>query len=119
MKFGHIVACTASALCIALPAIAQTAGQQPGNPPSATSGAASKDASGQKRGMKVKQGQTRKQTFDKLDTNSDGYISRSEAQASPEFLIIFLDTDTDNDQRISPAEFLLVPITQDDGTMVQ
>jgi Ca2+-binding EF-hand superfamily protein len=128
MKFAHLVAYTASALCIALPAMAQSTGQQPGNPPSAqqpgnppsaTSGTASKDANAQKRSMKVKQGQTRKQTFDRLDTNGDGYISRSEAQASPELVLIFVDTDTNGDGQISPAEFVIVPITQDDGTMVQ
>jgi hypothetical protein len=119
MKFVQMAACTAVALCIAAPAVAQTNTPQPSSPPAATSGTTTKDANAQKRSMKVKQGQTRKQTFDKLDTNHDGYISRSEAEASPELVLIFLDTDTNGDGQISPAEFMVVPIMQEDGTMVQ
>jgi Ca2+-binding EF-hand superfamily protein len=122
MKFVPMAACTAVALCISAAAVAQTNTPntpQPSNPPAATSGTSTKDATAQKRSMKVKQGQTRKQTFDKLDTNHDGYISRAEAEASPELVLIFLDTDTNGDGQISPAEFMVVPIMQEDGSTVQ
>jgi hypothetical protein len=46
-------------------------------------------------------------------------ISRVEAKAEPDLILIFLDTDTNNGGMLSPAEFVLVPIIQDNGVVVQ
>jgi hypothetical protein len=75
-------------------------------------------AAGDRKAMRVKNGQTRKQTFDQLDTNKDGLVSRAEAQGSPELDIVFVQTDTNSDDR-SPAEFIVIPLMQEDGTAVQ
>jgi hypothetical protein len=114
MKLAQSIACAVSALCIATPAVAAET-QKSGSPPSATSSSPG-SAADQKRGLRVKQGQTRKQTFDQLDTNRDGMISRSEAQASPALVLIFVETDTNKDDQLSPTEFVLIPIVQEDGT---
>jgi hypothetical protein len=118
MRLAQLIACGAAALCVAISAMAQSPGQPSGTSPSATSGSTAATASKSK-GMKVKQGQTRKQTFDQLDTNHDGSVSRSEAEASPVLILIFTDTDTNGDGQVSPAEFVLVPLEQPDGTLVQ
>jgi hypothetical protein len=38
--------------------------------------------------------------FDRLDTNHNGAISRSDAEASPDLMAIFVDTDLNGDARI-------------------
>ena len=67
----------------------------------------------------MQQGQTRTQKFDQLDKNHDGTISRAEAEASPELVLIFVDTDTNADGSISAVEFQVVPLAQPDGTQVK
>ena len=123
MKLIQTVAYGAVALCVALPVASQTSGQPSGtSAPSAgqPSGASSaKAAGGDRKAMRVKNGQTRKQTFDQLDSNRDGFLSRAEAQASPELIIVFIETDTNSDERLSPVEFVIVPLMQEDGTAVQ
>lgn len=84
---------------------------------SLTQGSTSK-AQGAKRSMHIRQGQTRKQTFDRLGINHDGVISREEAQGDPDLIIIFADADADEDRQLSFAEFIVVPITQEDGSAV-
>jgi Ca2+-binding EF-hand superfamily protein len=54
---------------------------------------------------------TRQQVFDQLDTNRDGMISRSEAEASPDLVAIFATTDANSDSALSVVEFALVPIS--------
>jgi hypothetical protein len=125
MKIFHLAACGASAVLFALPAAAQTQSQpstpsaQPGGPASTQRGAASSGASTAKGSVPVQQNQTRKQKFDQLDTNKDGMISRQEADASPELVIIFVESDTNSDNNLSPAEFAVVPLVQPDGTPAQ
>jgi hypothetical protein len=120
MKFVRSFACLVAALCIAYPAMAQTQpSQQPATPKSPSASTATKDSTMQKKGMKGKQGQTRKQAFDELDANGDGTISRAEADANPGLVVIFVQTDTNGDGQISPTEFAVVPIILDDGSMVQ
>jgi hypothetical protein len=58
---------------------------------------------------------TRQQVFDQLDTNRDGMISRSEAEASPDLVAIFVTTDANSDSSLSRVEFALVPISFGDA----
>ena len=44
------------------------------------------------------------QTFARLDTNNDGYISRAEAGLAPDIVVIFPVADTDKDDRLSQGE---------------
>jgi hypothetical protein len=119
MKLVHTIA-FASALCIGLPALAQSAGEQSGKTTlAAASDSPSASDSSKKRGLRGKKGQTRKQMFDQLDTNRDGMISMSEAQANPDLVVIFVETDANADGSLSPAEFVVVPITLDDGTTLK
>jgi len=96
MRILHSLA-AAAALCLATSTCAQTSQVEPKTP---SAGQASSGASG-RASVPVQQGQTRQQRFDQLDTNGDGAISRAEAQASPELLLIFVDTDTSGDGAIS------------------
>jgi hypothetical protein len=43
--------------------------------------------------------------FNRLDTNSDGSISREEANAAPAIVIIFTDVDTNSDGSLSKGEW--------------
>jgi len=61
----------------------------------------------------------REQTFDGLDTNRDGVISRKEAEGDPDLIIIFLETHANNDGQLSRAEFVVVPIMPEDGSAVR
>jgi hypothetical protein len=139
MKIFHLAACGASAVLFALSAVAQTQSQpstpsaqpstpsaqpstpsaQPGGPASTQRGAASSGASTARGSVPVQQNQTRKQKFDQLDSNKDGRISRQEAEASPELVIIFIESDTNSDNSLSPTEFEVVPLVQPDGTSVK
>jgi hypothetical protein len=85
------------------------------------SGSPSSSAGASTRGKVAvqQQGQTRKQFFDKLDTNGDGSISRAEAQASPALVIVFPDADTNSDGALSVVEFEAVPLANPDGSAVQ
>jgi hypothetical protein len=69
--------------------------------------------------MRVKKGQTRRQTFDRMDTNKDGMISTAEAQADPALVILFVDADTNADGQLSPAEFVVIPITDEAGIVIK
>lgn len=129
--FAQLILCSASALLLASPVVAQTSSDKSGASSSGGSSSGSSGASasgspsssaGASAGRKVQvqqQGQTRKQFFDKLDTNSDGSISRAEAQASPALVIVFPATDTNSDGAISVVEFEVVPLTNPDGSAVQ
>ena len=122
MKIFHLAACGASAVLFALSAAAQTQpstpSAQPGGPASTQRGAASSGATA-KGSVPVQQNQTRKQKFDQLDSNHNGMISREEAAASPELVLIFIDTDANSDGDISEVEFQVVPLVQPDGTAVK
>jgi hypothetical protein len=130
MKLVYLAACGASALCLAASALAQTQSPPPSSPsasPStgpqsgATSGgtSASSGASAARGKVPVTQNQTRKQKFDQLDSNHDGMISRQEAAAAPELVIIFADSDTNSDGNVSAIEFQVVPLVGPDGAAVQ
>jgi Ca2+-binding EF-hand superfamily protein len=125
MRTSSLAVCAAAALFVVTTVAAQNStapaaggATSPAQGASSTPGSTSK-AQGTKRSMHVRQGQTRKQTFDRLDTNHDGMISREEAQADPDLIIIFVDADADKDGQLSPAEFIVVPITQEDGSAVK
>lgn len=79
---------------------------------SSTAGASST----QRRALKLRQGQTADQAFSALDTNGDGMISSEEARANPDLIVLFVDSDTNSDQMLSPQEFLLIPVVPEDGT---
>jgi hypothetical protein len=53
--------------------------------------------------------------FERLDTNHDGMISRSEAEASPDLMAIFVETD-ENGDAMRIAEFSLVSLVPDDAS---
>lgn len=118
MKRTYLLACS---LLLALPALAQTQSTQPqaAQPQSSQSQSAAGGASASRGSVRVQQGQTRAQKFDQLDTNHDGKISRAEAEASPDLVVIFADTDADADGDISAVEFQIVPLAQPDGTQVR
>lgn len=118
MKCSYLAAC---ALWLALPALAQTQSTQPqaAQPQSSQPQSASGGASASRGNVPVQQGQTRTQKFDQLDKNRDGMISRAEAEASPELVLIFVDTDTNADGSLSAVEFQVVPLVQPDGTQAK
>jgi hypothetical protein len=104
-------------LFVGLPAASQSGAQQKDGMSSGKSSATAK--MGDRSPMHVPTGQTRKQTFDQLDTNHDGMISRAEAQASPDLVILFVPSDANGDGQLSPAEFAVVPIVDASGASVQ
>jgi Ca2+-binding EF-hand superfamily protein len=113
MKLALIAATVAFALLPVAPAAAQTQN------PTADQKSGAAGASATRGAVPVQQNQTRQQKFRSLDTNNDGKISRQEAEASPELMIIFVPTDADSDGSISVIEFEAVPLQQPDGTMVK
>ncbi len=112
MKVTGVLASAALVLCCTFPAQAQTTQGDHSVTPNASNGSAGSSAS--KRGMKVKKGQTRDQVFSQLDTNGDGMISRDEANANPDVLLLFVETDQNNDQMIAPSEFIIIPLIEED-----
>lgn len=66
----------------------------------------------------IPQNQTRAQGFERLDTNNSGTISRTEAQASPSLMVIFVQVDANSDSELSAAEWSAVPLVAPDGTLV-
>lgn len=124
MRTSSLAMCATAALFVVTTVAAQTSPAPAGGTTSPAQGASSTQGStskaqGAKGSMHVRQGQTRKQTFDRLDTNHDGMLSLKEAQADPDLIIIFQATDANNDGQVSPAEFIVVPIVQEDGSDVQ
>jgi len=121
MKLALITAAIAFALLPPTPAAAQQPQQQQQtqNPTADQKSSSAAGGSATRGSVPVQQGQTRQQKFRSLDKNNDGKISREEAQASPELLVIFVPTDTDSDGSISVIEFEAVPLVQPDGTSVK
>jgi hypothetical protein len=66
----------------------------------------------------MQQNQSRQQAFERLDSNNSGAISRTEAQASPPLMVIFVEVDTNSDGELSAAEWAAVPLANPDGTRV-
>ena len=87
--------------------------QKSASPPAGAGGTAARGS------VPVQQGQTRQQRFEELDKNRDGGISRSEAQASPPLLGIFIDTDANGDGTITITEWQVVPLTEPGGAPVK
>lgn len=124
MTSVKLLAYAASALLVATSAYAQTqpgqsSGQKSDQPAASggtSSGSAGTGGSASKKGMNVPQGQSRAQTFGQLDKDKSGSISRAEAEASPALVVIFVEADANGNGEISQAEFVVVPLTQPDGT---
>jgi hypothetical protein len=122
MKLTLIAAAVAFALLPPSPAAAQSQQQQPQqsqNPTTDQKGSAATGGSAARGSVPVQKNQSRSDKFKSLDTNGDGKISRQEAAASPELMLIFVPTDTDSDDSISVVEFEVVPLVQPDGTAVK
>lgn len=109
MKLRHLILCGAIAT---LAACGSTPEQRAA--PSASAGG----ASAARGPVPVQQNQTRQQAFDRLDTNNNGAISRSEAQASPALMVIFVEMDTNSDGQLSAEEWAGVPLVSPDGTRI-
>jgi opacity protein-like surface antigen len=123
MKLTLIAACLAFVLLPPAPAAAQQQQQQQQqpsqNPTADQKSSAASGGSATRGSVRVNQGQSRSDKFKSLDKNGDGKISREEAQASPDLMVIFVPTDTDSDGAISVVEFEAVPLVQPDGTAAQ
>ena len=83
--------------------------------PDRAAGAGASSAGGS---VPLQSGQTRQQLFDRLDTNNSGSISRTEAQASPPLMVIFVNMDANSDGELSAAEWVAVPLVDPVGTRV-
>ena len=55
--------------------------------------------------------------FNKLDTNNDGYLSRSEARKNPYLAKHFKEADKNGDGKLSRAEYLSVMTKKDLSTL--
>jgi hypothetical protein len=84
----------------------------------AASSASAGGASAARGGVAMQQYQTRQQAFQRLDANNSGAISRTEAQASPPLMVIFVEVDANSDGELSAAEWGEVPLVNPDGTRV-
>ncbi len=115
MRIPAIIACGACALLVSLPAAGQDKEKKSDSSAAGASGQAGAGGSSAARSVPVQQGQTREQRFQELDKNRDNGISRSEAQASPPVMAIFVETDANGDGTISITEWQVVPLTQPDG----
>lgn len=90
---------------------------QSGLPSTGASAPAASGGSSAARGsVPLQQNQTRQQLFEKLDADQSGSISRSEAQASPPLLVIFIEMDANSDGELNAVEFGRVPLVNPDGT---
>ena len=121
MRLPALIACGACALLVSLPAAAQDKEKEKSASPAAgAGGTASGGGSSAARGsVPVQKGQTRQQRFEEIDKNRDGSISRSEAQASPPLVAIFVDTDANGDGTMTITEWQVVPLTEPDGAPVK
>lgn len=69
-----------------------------------TDSAAGTGASPARGSVPLQSGQTRQQLFDRLDADSNGFVSCTEAQASPALVVIFVEMDANADGELSAAE---------------
>jgi hypothetical protein len=115
MKLARLAAYSAAALCFGLSTFHHS-DSQAASAVTAVPGPPSD--SGPRIALRAQKGQTRQQMFDQLDTNHDGVISRSEAEANPDLIVIFIKTDTNQDGVLSATEFALVPIVGEDGSAI-
>jgi uncharacterized protein YdeI (BOF family) len=99
--------------CFSVSALAQQSnqGSQQSNP-----SAQSSQGGGGGGGMQVKQNQTRAQKFQEIDADHNGSISKTEAAADPDMVIIWSEIDSNGDGQVDAAEFRVVPLTRPDGT---
>ena len=115
MKVVHLIACSALPLCFGVTGCAQYSGPEGAN--AASSDSTWVAGTSKRAGLRAQRGYTRQQIFDQLDTDRNGVISRSEAEASPDLVAIFVETDANGDGTLSVAEFDVVQIVfVDDGT---
>jgi hypothetical protein len=91
--------------CLAVPAAAQDKPRKD-DKSSAAAGAS----------VPLQQNQTRQQLFERLDANQSGSVSRSEAEAAPALVVIFVEMDANADGELSAAEFERVPLSRPDGS---
>lgn len=54
------------------------------------------------------EGDAPRPTFEEFDTNADGRISQSEAQADSQLARVFASADTNQDGYLSPSEFAAI-----------
>ena len=78
--------------------------------------AAGTGASSVRGSVPLQSGQTRQQLFDRLDVNNSGSVSRTEAQASPALVVIFVEKDANSDGELTDSEFGQVPLVNPDGS---
>ena len=109
MKLRHLILCGEIA---ALAACGSTRDEPV--VPSASAGG----SSAARGAVAMQQNQTRRQAFDRLDTNNSGAISKTEAQASPTLMVIFVEVDSNSDGELSAAEWSEVLLVNPDGTRV-
>jgi hypothetical protein len=113
MKVVHLIACSALLLWFGVTGCAQYSGPEGAN--AASSDSTWVAGSGKRAGLRAQRGYTRQQIFDQLDTDRNGAISRSEAEASPDLVAIFVETDANGDGTLSATEFDVVQIVFVDG----
>ncbi len=87
--------------------------------PSAYPSAATGSSAPSRPVLHARSGETRQQLFNELDADHDGTISQSEAQANPDMMVLFVQTDANGDQIITPVEFVAVPIVDPNGNPIQ
>ena len=110
MKLRHLI--LGGAIAALTAACASTRDQDTASSASAGGTSAARGA------VPMQQNQTRQQAFERLDTNNSGTISRTEAQASPPLMVIFVEVDANSDGELSAAEWSEVPLVEPDGTRV-
>src|SRR5678815_2007511 len=97
MKLRHLI--LGGAIAALAAACASTRDEAAASTTSAGSTSAARGA------VPMQQNQTRQQAFQRLDTNNSGTISRTEAQASPPLMVIFVEVDANSDGELSAAEW--------------
>jgi hypothetical protein len=100
--------------CLALPAAAQDKPAAAQDQPRKEDQSAAAGAS-----VPLPQDQTRQQLFERLDANGSGSVSRSEAEAAPALVVIFVEMDANADGELSAPEFERVPLRKPDGSAAQ